>query len=86
MIFGIVTEGNNPINASNKTELDAWVQSEAAPNTWVVEAGPLAADGVEGLFNQGRETYPLIDLSTMKIVSIDFSEATAVNHLKARLP
>jgi hypothetical protein len=86
LIFGIIVESADVSLSSNKTELDAWITSEDAPNTWVFEAGPTPADGVEGMFNQGRETYPIINLSNMKIESIFHDEAQALAHLSALLP
>ena len=88
LLIGIVTEGANPSNASNKTELDAWIPSENAPNTWVYENGPLRLDGVEGPaeFNVGRDNYVIVDLQTMVIDSIQSGETAAVNRFNTLLP
>jgi hypothetical protein len=86
LIFGILTEGAalDSSQPATKTELDAWVSAagENAPNTWVIESTPV----VESYFNTGRDSYFVIDLSTMKIVSTYFSaEAAAFNDLMTHL-
>jgi hypothetical protein len=90
LIFGALTEGAalDSAIAATKTELDAWVKTESAPNTWAIESTPM----VESYFNEGRETYFIIDLSTMKLVAIhDYTntsgdiEAAAFSDLTARL-
>ncbi len=87
MIFGILTEDNALNGPSNKTELDAWITSEGAPNTWTHETVPTLQAGIEGYFMSGRETYFVVDLSTMTIVSKFFAaEPQALADLESRLP
>ena len=87
LIFGIVTEGSDPSLAATHAELDSWITTENAPNTWVVENVASSADGTEKTFASGRDTYVVIDLATMKILSIDHNnEPTALANFKARLP
>jgi hypothetical protein len=78
----------NLANPATKAELDAWVQSEGAPNTWVHEANAATlADGIEGFYNVGRETYFIIDLSTMKVTAVYSDNVNgALADLNSHLP
>lgn len=88
MIFGIVTERmtTSPDGPSNMGQVQAWISSENAPNTWVHETGPDLASGIEGAFMSGRETYFVVQLSTMQIMSkFSGNEKGALADLKSRL-
>ena len=87
LVIGIITESAS-FTASNKTELDAWIPSEGAPNTWVYETGPAVSDGVEGpaMFNVGRENYVIVDLQTMVIDSVVAGGTAAQARFEMLLP
>jgi hypothetical protein len=86
LIFGILTENVNLSASSNQSEVMAWIGSENAPNTWVHETVSIPSDGVEGYFMTGRDSYILLDLSTMKIVAKYADEPSALADLKSRVP
>ena len=89
LIWGIIVEGSyDPTTGkylpATKAQLDAWISSESAPNTWSLDSAG-SQPTMETYFSTGRDTYVLIDLSTMRIAKIDHDETTALTDFGAML-
>jgi hypothetical protein len=85
LIFGILTEGN-PYNVpAIKVDLDAWITSASAPNTWTLDS-TAPQPPMESYFGVGRDTYYLIELATMRIIGVHNDVNSALTDLMNHLP
>ncbi len=65
--MGVVVEGSTPADAATKANLDSFITQVGAPFTYTIDATPT---GLEDLFGVLRDTFVILDLSTMKILRI----------------
>ena len=85
ILMGILVEGNPPSKPATKANLDGWIFSAKAPNTWALDSTapqPLIGEYV----SLGRDAFIIVDLKTMMIVEITLGNvALALNNLEALL-
>jgi hypothetical protein len=87
LIWGLITEGTYATGGylpATQPQLDAWISSASAPNTWTLDSAG-SQPPMETYFSTGRDTYVLIDLSTMRIAKIDYDVTVALSDFNAML-
>ena len=78
-IHGILAEWS-----PTKTQLDAWIAAYKTPNTWTLDSEP-PQPPMEPYFAVWFDYSIVIDLKTMKIVSISHGHDTALADLQRLL-
>jgi hypothetical protein len=76
--MGVLTEGTAQTTPATQANLDAWIGNLGVPFTWTLDATS-PSGGLENWFGEGRDTYLIVDLQTMKVVDI----VTGGDHAKA---
>jgi hypothetical protein len=69
LFLGVLVEGDPPNEPATRANLEAWITSAKAPYTWALDATAPQTD-FKTYFSVPRDTAILINLSTMKIISI----------------
>ncbi len=69
LLMSIVTEGTRPDNKANKVQLDSWIGKASAPFGMTLDS-VAPQPFMEDYFGLARDSYIIIDLTTMKIVEI----------------
>jgi hypothetical protein len=68
-MMNILTEGSRPDNRANRAQLDMWITRATAPFTVTLDS-VAPQPFLEDFFSLQRDSYLIIDLSTMKIVDV----------------
>ena len=78
----VLTQGTSPDNKATKGNLDAWVQSTAAPHSVTLDE---PTTGLQNFFGVLKETVIIVDLRTMKIVDIIYGAQAGLDKLNTLL-
>ena len=73
-LMGVLTEGNTPDTAATIGNLDSWIKQVKAPYTYALDEGSV---GLENFFNRQRDTFIIIDVSTMTVAQIIAADGDA---------